>query len=87
VDFSLFRSLAPAHQPQNDLAKTIEELRKGLMAIHFDDGNFRNSFFMRLRVIADLRSRGLLNETLEWSDKHRRAHRRREQTAAACKVS
>ena len=30
VDFSLFRSLAPAHQPQSDLAGTIDALRNGL---------------------------------------------------------
>lgn len=67
VDFSLFRSLAPAHQPQSQLDGTIDELREGLTAIQFHDSNFRNSPFMRLRVLADLRSRGLLNETLEWS--------------------
>lgn len=67
VDFSLFRSLAPAHQPQSHLAGTIEGLRQGLTAIQFQDSNFRNSPFVRLRVLADLRSRGLLNETLEWN--------------------
>jgi len=72
VDFALFRSLAPTHQPQSHLAGTIEGLRKGLTAIQFHDPDFRNSPFMRLRVLADLRSRGLLNETLEWADKRSR---------------
>jgi nucleoside-diphosphate-sugar epimerase len=70
VDFSLFRQLAPAHQPEWDLQGTIDALRKGLAAIGFADSNFRDSSFMRLRVLTDLRSRGLLSESLEWSAKH-----------------
>jgi nucleoside-diphosphate-sugar epimerase len=70
VDFSLFQKLAPAHQPQADLLGTVGALLKGLQAIGFSDGDFRNSSFMRLHVLADLASRGLLNEALEWTDKH-----------------
>jgi nucleoside-diphosphate-sugar epimerase len=70
VDFSLFQSMAPAHQPQADLVGTIGALRKGLAAIDFHDQDFRNSSFMRLRVLADLTARGLLSQTLEWTDKH-----------------
>jgi nucleoside-diphosphate-sugar epimerase len=70
VDFGLFQTLAPAHQPQADLVGTIDGLRKGLAAIRFHDQDFRNSSFMRLRVLADLTSRGLLSPTLEWTDKH-----------------
>ena len=51
VDFGLFQSLAPAHQPQTDLVGTIDALRNGLAAIHFHDPDFRNSSFMRLRVL------------------------------------
>jgi len=69
VDFALFQALAPAHQPQADLAGTIEALTTGLTALHFHDQDFRNSSFMRLRVLADLMSRGLLSPTLEWTDK------------------
>jgi nucleoside-diphosphate-sugar epimerase len=69
VDFSLFRALAPEHQPQSDLLGTVEALCEGLRAINFQDEDFRNSWFMRLRVIADLRSRGLLDATLAWTDK------------------
>lgn len=70
VDFYFFQALAPAHQPQADLPGTVEALRKGLEAIDFHDQDFRNSSFMRLRVLADLTSRGLLSGTLEWTDKH-----------------
>jgi nucleoside-diphosphate-sugar epimerase len=67
VDFSLFRALAPNHQPQSDLLSTIAALREGLTAMRFQDADFRNSPFMRLRVLSDLRSRGLLSDTLEWA--------------------
>jgi nucleoside-diphosphate-sugar epimerase len=70
VDFSKFQSLAPAHQPQADLCGTIEQLKHGLEAMGFRDQNFRDSSLMRLRVISDLRSRGVLNDSLEWTDKH-----------------
>jgi hypothetical protein len=70
VDFSKFRTLAPAHQPQADLLGTVDGLRRGLDAMHFGDRNFRDSSFMRLRVIADLRSRGLLGDNLVWTAKH-----------------
>jgi nucleoside-diphosphate-sugar epimerase len=67
VDFSLFGDLAPFHQPQSDLASTIDRLREGLQSIQFNDNDFRNSSFMRLRVLSGLVSLGLLNATLEWT--------------------
>jgi nucleoside-diphosphate-sugar epimerase len=67
VDFSLFKMLAPAHQPQATLLETIDGLREGLQAMAFHDQNFRDSSFMRLKVLADLRSRGLLSKTLAWT--------------------
>lgn len=33
----------------------------------FADGNFRNSQFMRLKVLTHLRERGILDEQLRWS--------------------
>lgn len=69
VDFGLFRKLAPDHQPLTDLAATVIELRNGLEAMRFHDPDFRNSSFMRLKVLEELRRRKLLNERLEWSDR------------------
>jgi nucleoside-diphosphate-sugar epimerase len=69
VDFSLFKRLAPDHQPKMDLLTTIAELRSGLEAMRFRDTDFRNSHFMRLRVLQDFRERGLLTERLEWVDR------------------
>jgi nucleoside-diphosphate-sugar epimerase len=70
VDFSKFRMLAPAHQPQADLLGTVDGLKRGLHAINFRDENFRESSFMRLRVIADLRMRGVLSDSLAWTARH-----------------
>jgi nucleoside-diphosphate-sugar epimerase len=71
VDFSLFRALAPTHQPQADLLGTVDGLRTGLQAIDFHDKDFRSSSLTRLYVLADLRSRGLLSEALGWADERR----------------
>jgi len=69
VDFRLFRHLAPDHQPKMELVTTIAELQSGLEAMKFQNADFRNSHFMRLRVLQDFRARGLLTERLEWTDK------------------
>ncbi|HEY1413380.1 MAG TPA: SDR family oxidoreductase, partial [Rhodopila sp.] len=47
VDFSLFRDLAPLHQPQVDLIQSIRGLREGLEAFNFRDSNFRKSRLVR----------------------------------------
>jgi nucleoside-diphosphate-sugar epimerase len=74
VSFELFRKLAPDHQPENDIISTVKELKEGLEAMKFSDGNFRNSRFMRLKVLTHLREKGLLNEKLEWTN-HKETHR------------
>jgi len=68
VSFNLFKTLAPNHQPQLDLKTTIYDLKEGLEKMQYDGQNFRNSKYMRLKVLTDLRNNGLLNETLEWTD-------------------
>lgn len=67
VNFGLFRKLAPRHQPQTNLNATIYELKKGLEKMKFGDEEFRNSKYMRLKVLNDLKSSGFLNEALEWT--------------------
>lgn len=66
VDFSLFRQLAPDHQPRTTLPIAVRELRDGLDGIRFDDCEFRNSHLIRLHVLDTLRARHRLTETLEW---------------------
>jgi nucleoside-diphosphate-sugar epimerase len=68
VDFSLFRELAPHHQPQSDLKAVIAELRDGLESMSFRDADFRHSHLIRLKVLADLRLRGRLTPDLRWAD-------------------
>lgn len=67
VDFSRFRSLAPEHQPQYDLARTITELKAGLEAMNFADADFRKSQLMRLNMLSMLRKNNLLTEDLRWA--------------------
>jgi nucleoside-diphosphate-sugar epimerase len=66
VDFGLFKRLAPEYQPRFDLPMTVHELQDGLLAMGFQDQNFRNSSLIRLKVLSDLHRRGILNEQLEW---------------------
>jgi hypothetical protein len=70
VNFNLFKKLAPQHQPKVDIMTTIKELKNGLEAMGFNNSDFRNSRFMRLKVLTDLQDRGLLNDRLEWSHNH-----------------
>jgi nucleoside-diphosphate-sugar epimerase len=66
VNFDYYKKLAPDHQPRYDLINTIEELRDGLEAMGFNDEKFRDSNYMRLNMLNQLRGKGLLNENLEW---------------------
>ena len=66
VNFDLFKSLAPNHQPLYTLNKTIEELHDGLTAMNFKDGEFRNSSLMRLKVLTELKEVEAINDELEW---------------------
>jgi nucleoside-diphosphate-sugar epimerase len=68
VSFELFKKLAPDFQPEVDLITTIRELKSGLEAMKFKDEDFRNSQYMRLKVLTYLRNKGLLTEKLEWAN-------------------
>ena len=67
VDFALFRSLAPEHQPKITLYRSIELLREGLEAMGFKDAEFRASPFMRLRMLEAHRKAGRLTDDLRWT--------------------
>jgi UDP-glucose 4-epimerase len=66
VDFALYRSLAPDHQPVVSLDQSIRNLIAGLKAMNFKDSDFRSSGLMRLKVLQDHIESGRLNENLEW---------------------
>ncbi len=66
VNFDLFKTLAPEHQPIVDLTTSIKEVKKGLEAMGFNDENFRDSKYIRLNVLRSLQEKGFLNDNLEW---------------------
>ncbi len=67
VDFALYRTRAPNHQPQVTLQQAIREIRDGLTAMKFRDSDFRASQFMRLKVLEDHIARNRLTEALRWT--------------------
>ena len=67
VDFELYRKLAPAHQPAVGLDQSIRELKSGLESMGFRDTGFRDSRYIRLNVLMELRKKGLLNDKLMWT--------------------
>jgi nucleoside-diphosphate-sugar epimerase len=66
VNFDLFKKLAPSHQPKVSLTDSVKELKNGLESIGFKDGEFRNSRYMRLKILTELQEKGFLNEKLQW---------------------
>jgi nucleoside-diphosphate-sugar epimerase len=66
VDFALYRSLAPNHQPVVSLDQSIQNLIAGLTKMNFKDADFRSSGLMRLRVLQDHIDDRRLNPALQW---------------------
>ena len=66
VDFSLFNSLAPELKPIQKLEETILEIKDGLEKISFSNQNFRESNFMRLKVLQNHIDKNNLDEFLYW---------------------
>ena len=66
VDFGLYRSLAPDHQPVVSLDQSIENLISGLKKMGFNDAEFRSSNLMRLRVLQDHIDHRRLSKALHW---------------------
>jgi nucleoside-diphosphate-sugar epimerase len=66
VDFSLFRALAPNHQPRMTLPESVRMIRDGLQAIGFGDRDFRDSQWIRLHVLDRHMSEGRLSSELRW---------------------
>ncbi len=77
INFNLFASLAPDHQPKITLAETVKELEENLKAMNFNDADFRSSHFIRLKELTAFQNRGLLNEKLEWTNRNNRKEDRK----------
>jgi nucleoside-diphosphate-sugar epimerase len=68
VDFTLFRKLAPEHQPRMDLAASIAGLVGGLRSIGFADPAFRRSAQMiRLNTLVAGIDAGEVSADLRWT--------------------
>jgi nucleoside-diphosphate-sugar epimerase len=67
VDFGMFRSLAPNHQPLAKIADTIAGLRDGLQSMRFNNPEFRNSTYMRLVMLEEHIKESRLNTDLHWN--------------------
>jgi nucleoside-diphosphate-sugar epimerase len=67
VDFSLFASLAKNYQPQVTLLQSIDMLAKGLRSMGFADPDFRNSAYIRLKVLELHIAARRLTPDLRWS--------------------
>ena len=66
VDFSLYRQIAPQHQPRVTVKQAVVEIQSGLAGMNFRDAAFRTSQFMRLKVLEKHMAEGRLNEDLRW---------------------
>jgi nucleoside-diphosphate-sugar epimerase len=66
VDFSLYRSLAPNHQPVVDLNQSIQSLIAGMKRMNFKDAQFRSSELMRLKVLLGHIAEGRMSAELQW---------------------
>jgi nucleoside-diphosphate-sugar epimerase len=67
VNFGLFKSLAPHHQPEVSLEEAVRELKVGFEGMRFRDPGYRDSQYMRIKTLMGLRELGLLNENLRWA--------------------
>jgi nucleoside-diphosphate-sugar epimerase len=67
VDFSLLGSLAKGYLPQVKLRQSIDMLSKGLRGMGFADKDFRNSAYIRLKVLESHIAAGRLTPDLRWS--------------------
>jgi nucleoside-diphosphate-sugar epimerase len=66
VDFSLFKQLAPEATPRLTLSQSIARFRDGLTAMGFGDKNFRNSPYIRLKMLEHHIAVGRLAADLRW---------------------
>lgn len=70
VDFSLYRSLAPDHQPLMTLPTAVKDLHEGLSALGFKEVDFRTaSPLIRLKVLQGWIDSGRLGLDLRWRDR------------------
>ena len=67
VDFSAFARLAPGFLPKFSLQESIEGLISGLNGMKFASSDFRNSEYMRLKVLEKHLTSSLIGSDLRWT--------------------
>ena len=72
VNFDKFSKLAQGFLPVVDLQSAVVDLRDGLMAMKFNDPEFRTGEFMRLVTLKRLRESAQLTDNLMWKDRNGR---------------
>jgi nucleoside-diphosphate-sugar epimerase len=66
VDFSLYKTLAPYHQPQFTIEKTTIDLIEQIKSVNFDLNMHRESSLIRLKMLKSHRIDGRINNSLLW---------------------
>jgi len=66
VNFSLFRKLAPMHQPLVSIEESIKGMLAGLERMKFSDMNFRSNGLVRLKVLEEHVNSKRLDQRLSW---------------------
>ncbi|HMS83356.1 MAG TPA: SDR family oxidoreductase [Nitrospira sp.] len=69
VNFDKFSKLAQGFLPVVDLHGAVKDLRDGLMAMKFDDPEFRKGELIRLVTLKRLREAGHVTDQLAWKDR------------------
>ncbi len=66
VDFSLYKKLAEEFYPKNSIEDTIEQIINHVSDLKLPINGFRDSNFIRLNHIKNLKRKGLINNNLRW---------------------
>ena len=67
VNFDLYKSLAPNHLPQITIDDAVKDILSGLKSINFNDKDFRNSNFIRLKTLNELIEQRRIDKNLNWT--------------------
>jgi nucleoside-diphosphate-sugar epimerase len=67
VNFNLFKTLAPNHQPKMTINDSIKELFEGLTDAGFNDIKFRESNLIRLNILRTMKSKNIINKDLNYN--------------------
>lgn len=66
VSFERFKRMAPAFQPLEEMDAAIEELYGQICTLSLDGDDFRQSQYIRMVALEELRSKGFLDTNLRW---------------------